>query len=298
MNKRFLRVSVALAFTFIAVRGLYAAEPAATSKRVFMWRIKSTNSTVYLLGSIHVAKPKMYPLDPRIEKAFSNSNVLVVEADASPDKALGLAMQMMAHASYPPGDGLDKHISKELFDTIQTRMATNGIPPEMVKGLKPWFIATTLTIGELSDLGIDPQLGIDLHFLGEAKGKPIVELEGAEAQFTLLDGFTDKEQEEFLKFTLKDDENLAKSVDDIITAWSAGDAKKLDDLIMQSVKDSPGMQALYAKLFDDRNQKMAAKIEDMMKTGKTYFVVVGAGHLVGKTGLLQLLGKNHPVEQM
>jgi len=298
MNKRVLRVSVVFAFVFIAVRASYAVEPAATSKRVFMWRVKSTNSTVYLLGSIHVAKPSMYPLDARIEKAFSNSDVLVVEADASPDKALGLAMQMMTRASYPPDDGLDKHISKDLFDTIETRMATNGIPPAMVKGLKPWFIAMTLTLGELSDLGIDPQLGIDLHFLQKAKGKPIVELEGAEAQFSLLDGFTDKQQEDFLKFTLKDNENIAKSIDEMIAAWSDGDAKKLDDLIMQSVKESPEMQSLYAELFDDRNTKMAAKIEDMMKTGKTYFVVVGAGHLVGKTGLLQLLGKKYKLEQM
>ena len=298
MNKRVLRVSVALAFVVISVHSLFAAEPAATGKRLFMWRVKSTNSTVYLLGSLHVAKPSMYPLDPRIEKAFSSSDVLVVEADASPDKTLGLAMQMMARASYPPDDSLDKHISKEMFETIQTRMATNGIPPAMVKGLKPWFIAMTLTLGELSDLGVDPQLGIDLHFLQKAKGKPIVELEGMEAQFALLDGFTDKQQEDFLKFTLKDNENIAKSIDEMITAWSTGDAKKLDDLIMQSVKESPEMQSLYAKLFDDRNQKMAAKIEDMLKTGKTYFVVVGAGHLVGKTGLLQLLGKNHPVEQM
>jgi uncharacterized protein len=298
MNKRFLHISVALAFVVVAVGGSRAAETAAAGKRLFMWRVKSTNATVYLLGSIHVAMPKMYPLDARIEKAFSNSDVLVVEADASPDKALGLAMQMMTRASYPPDDSLDKHISKELFETIQARMATNGIPPAMVQGLKPWFLAMTLTLGELSDLGIDPQLGIDLHFLQEAKGKPIVELEGAEAQFTLLDGFTDKEQEEFLKFTLKDNENIAKSVDDIITAWSGGDVKKLDDLIMQSVKDSPEMQALYAKLFDDRNKKMATKIEDMLKTNKTYFVVVGAGHLVGKNGLLKLLGKNHAVEQM
>jgi hypothetical protein len=298
MKNRFLNLSAALAFVFVVTIGAGAAEPAATGKRLFLWRIQSTNSTVYLLGSIHVAKPKMYPLDPRIENAFQESSTLVVEADASPDKVLGLAMQMMARVSYPPEDGLDKHISKELFETIQARMATNGIPPEMVKGMKPWFIAMTLTLTELGDLGIDPQQGIDLHFLREAKGKPIIELEGAEAQFTLLDGFTDKEQEDFLKYTLKDNENIAKSVDDMIAAWSDGDAKKLDDLLMQSVKDSPEMQALFARFFDDRNKKMAAKIEELLKTDKTYFVVVGAGHFVGKNGLLQLLGKNHAIEQM
>ena len=298
MKNRLLYLSATLAFAFVVTIGVPAAEPVATAKRLFLWRIKSTNSTVYLLGSIHVAKPKMYPLDPRIEKAFQESSVLVVEADVSPDKALGLAMQIMGRVSYPPDDGLDKHISKELFDTIQARMATNGIPPAMVNRMKPLFLAMTLTLSQLSDLGIDPQLGIDLHFLQEAKGKPIVELEGAEAQLTLLDGFTDKEQEDFLKYTLKDNENIAKNVDDMIAAWSDGDAKKLDDLMMQSAKDSPETQALFVKLLDDRNKKMAIKIEQFLKTDKTYFVVLGAGHLVGKNGLLQLLGKNHATEQM
>ena len=58
------------------------------------------------------------------------------------------------------------------------------------------------------------------------------------------------------------------------------------------------MQSLFVKLFDERNKQMATKIEDLLRTEKTYFVVVGAGHLVGKNGLLQLLGKNHPVQQM
>jgi uncharacterized protein YbaP (TraB family) len=45
-------------------------------------------------------------------------------------------------------------------------------------------------------------------------------------------------------------------------------------------------------------RRWRSKIEELLKTDKTYFIVVGAGHLVGKRGLLQLLGKDHQVEQM
>jgi len=155
-----------------------------------------------------------------------------------------------------------------------------------------------MVLTELQKLGIDPQNGLDLHFLSEAKGKPIVELESAEAQIDLLDGFTDKQQEEFLKYTLKDMDGLAKNVNEIIDAWSAGDAKKIENYLLDPSKDSPEMQTLLVKLFDERNAKMAVKIEELLKTDKTYFIVVGAGHLVGKKGLLQLLGKDHRVEQM
>ena len=290
MNKRILS---ALSLVFLFVVSVRADE-----QRLFLWRIQSGKATAYLLGSIHVAKPAMYPLDAQIERAFGNSNVLVVEADASPDKAMAMAVKMMARAGYPPEDSMDKHVSKDTFEALVARMAKDGMPAAQVKMLKPWFLASMMVLTELQKLGIDPQNGLDLHFLSEAKGKPIVELESAEAQIDLLDGFTDKQQEEFLKYTLKDMDGLAKNVNEIIDAWSAGDAKKIENYLLDPSKDSPEMQTLLVKLFDERNAKMAVKIEELLKTDKTYFIVVGAGHLVGKKGLLQLLGKDHRVEQM
>jgi uncharacterized protein YbaP (TraB family) len=267
----------------------------AANAKLFMWRIQSAAATAYLLGSIHVAKPEMYPLDPQIEKAFRESNVLVVEADASPEKAGAMALQMMMRASYPAGDSLDKHISKELLAAAITK---SGLPEAQVKLLKPWFLAMAVTLIELQKVGIDPQLGLDLHFLQSAKGKPIVELEGTEAQVNLLDGFTDREQEQFLKYSLKDAENIGKHVNEMIAAWNAGDAKKIEDYLSEAANNSPDMQSLLVRLFDERNKQMAVKIEDLLKTRKTYFVVVGAGHLVGKNGLLQLLGKTERIEQV
>jgi uncharacterized protein YbaP (TraB family) len=298
MNKRFVRFTMAVAFLVIAVGGGRAAESAATGKRLFLWRIKSAKSTAYVLGSIHVAKPQMYPLDPRIEKAFQNADVLVVEANASPEKMGGMALQLMMRASYPPEDSLEKHISKDVCDATIARVAKFGLPAAQARQMKPWILGMTITLAELQRLGIDPMYGLDMHFLQTAKDKPITELEGAEEQINLLDGLSDKQQEDFLKYTLKDVDNIARNVDELITSWATGDAKKLEEFVLQAVKESPDLQPLFVKLFDERNKQMAAKIETLLQTGKTYFIVVGAGHLVGKTGLLELLGKNHIVEQM
>ena len=296
MNQRALRITIALAF--VVSLGVRAAESTPTGKKLFLWRIKSAKSTAYLLGSIHVAKPQMYPLDPHIEKAFQGADVLVVEANASPEKMAGTALQMMMRASYPPEDNLEKHISKELFDATISRVAKLGLPAAQARQMKPWLLGMTITLAELQKLGIDPAYGLDMHFLQGAKDKHIEELEGAETQLNLLDGLSDKQQEDFLKYTLKDVDNIARHVDDMIASWTSGDAKKLEAFLLQSVQDSPDLQPLFVKLFDDRNKAMAAKIETLLKTGKTYFIVVGAGHLVGKTGLLQLLGKTCQVEQM
>ena len=113
----------------------------------------------------------MYPLDAQIERAFSSSDVLVVEADASPDKAMALAVKMMAGASYPLEDSLEKHISKDTFDAVVARLAKDGMPAAQAKMLKPWFLASMITLTELQKLGIKPEKGLDMHFLAAAKGK-------------------------------------------------------------------------------------------------------------------------------
>jgi len=58
------------------------------------------------------------------------------------------------------------------------------------------------------------------------------------------------------------------------------------------------MLPVYEKLLYERNNTMATRIEGFLKAGGRYFVVVGAGHLVGKKGIIELLKKKgYPVEQ-
>jgi len=59
------------------------------------------------------------------------------------------------------------------------------------------------------------------------------------------------------------------------------------------------MNSIYEKLIYERNRNMVSKIEEFLRTKETYFVVVGAGHLVGKKGIIEMLkGKRYPVEQL
>ena len=59
------------------------ARASAQEGKSFLWRVRSNTSTLYLLGSIHFLKQENYPLNPGIEKAFAQSNFLVVEANIS-----------------------------------------------------------------------------------------------------------------------------------------------------------------------------------------------------------------------
>ena len=115
------RVRALCAIVFFAWTVL--AWSASAGDRVSLWEVKSDTATVYLLGSVHVARSDIYPLDGRIEKAFQTSQVLVVEANML-DQRADQAMHMMATAAYPPGDSVDKHISKEVYDRTEIGRAS------------------------------------------------------------------------------------------------------------------------------------------------------------------------------
>ncbi|MGH7820988.1 MAG: TraB/GumN family protein, partial [Candidatus Binatia bacterium] len=156
--------------------------------------------------------------------------------------------------------------------------------------------AMTITMMELKSLGIVAENGIDLHFLGRARGeKKIVELESAESQLELLSSFDGRQQQLFLEYTLRDVANLEKNFRDMFAAWRRGDAARLEELLKEPLRQSKEIVPIYRRLLDDRNVEMAEKIERYLKTDDTYFVVVGAGHLVGEKGLLRLLSRKYGV---
>jgi uncharacterized protein YbaP (TraB family) len=271
----------------------------AQDGKVFGWKVKSPTATAYLIGSIHLAKPDLYPLDPRLENAFGSAGALVVEVDVTAGGA-ELAQQVMVKAAYPAGDSIDQHVSQELLQKADTQLQKSGMMLPMFAQFKPWFVAQTVLLMELQRLGFSPTNGIDIYFLGKAKGKKkILEFETADFQIDMLNGLSDREQELFLLYTLKDIDNTEKHVNEIFAAWKQGDAARMEKFLTESIKETPELQAVYRKIVDERNVTMAKKVDAFLKTNDTYFIVVGSAHLVGDNGILNLLKKaGHTIEPL
>jgi len=67
---------------------------------------------------------------------------------------------------------------------------------------------------------------------------------------------------------------------------------------MKRLKEDQRVYPFYEKFLYRRNQDMVSKIESYLKTGGTYFVVIGAAHLIGEKGIIQILkAKGHKVQQ-
>ena len=85
-----------------------------------------------------------------------------------------------------------------------------------------------------------------------------------------------------------------------MSAWKSGDMKRIEAVMLtDQLNENPEFSALFKRLFDDRNTMMTQKIEQMLKKTKNYFVVVGAGHLVGEEGIVSLLKRHgYKIDQL
>lgn len=286
---RLLLVIYALLFVCFVLSGQDAL---CQSRKSFLWKIQSKANTVYVLGSLHFSKREIYPLREEIENAFDQSDFLVVEANVN-DIRKADVQKLVETAFYPANDTLEKHLSPETYERVKKEMAGLGIPTELINKQKPWFLAMTLVALESIKLGLDPKLGIDMHFLSKAEGKKkILELESLDYQISVLSGLSDKDQESFLLYTLRDLNILEQELDKMIRAWTSGDTKTMESLMTKGVLEDKSLSSIYEKLIDERNKKMASKIENFLKAKETYFIIVGAGHLVGNEGVIELLKRD------
>lgn len=265
-------------------------EPEAQKEgKSFLWKVQYATNTAYLLGSIHVAKNDLYPLDEKIEKAFDGSNILAVEADINRTDLLQ-QLSLMGKGLYPPDETSENHLSSGTFELIKQILADFGMDINLMKNCKPWFLAIQLENIVLLRLGFDPMAGIDMHFLQKAEGaKKVVELESVEYQIDLFDSLTDKEQEALLLSTLADVKVIEQEINRIVEMWKMGDAQGLESILQKGLSAHPDTLSLYNKVLFERNKNMADKIEGFLKNENTYFVVVGAAHLVGEKGIVQIL---------
>lgn len=264
----------------------------------FIWEVQSEKTTVYILGSIHVAKPSLYPLSDPIENAFDKSSKLVLEINPLTVDNARVQEMIVQDGLYPDGDSIKNHIKPEVLDMLDNYLKKEHMTVEMVQNMKPGLLAITLSMYQMTSLGYSSKHGIDNYFVKKSNGKKeILELETIEDQIALLLNMPDGNL--FLKYTLMEIHNIEKYLEQIVEKWKKGDSKGLYEFILEPYENDTRLKLILDKLFFERNLNMASKIKNYLNTEDKYFIVVGAGHLVGDRGIINLLrNANYKIKQL
>lgn len=276
-----------------------SASSSLAAERGLWYVVRSKTATAYLVGSVHVGRADFYPLPATLEKSFAAAGPLVMEIDPDKMNAPDVQQRTLGLALYPEGDSLRNHVKPETYRRAVAGAGRLGLPEQVLSRFKPWMLAVTLQVFCFQQAGLSPDYGIDRYLArrGKELGKPLVELESVDAQMALMNGFSSAESEDFLLGTL-DDLDDGAAIDAMIGSWETGDAAGLEAAIMKPLQEHPETAPIYEKLFFNRNRAMAAGIERLMAERQRPFVVVGAGHLVGKRGIVAILrSKGYQVEQ-
>jgi len=249
-------------------------------------------ATLYLGGSMHALQSTDYPLPNAYNRAFSASSQLVFEDD--PKAGLQAAKALVRAGTYPRSDSLKNHVDPRTYEYMRRFFALINVPEDKFAKIRPWLIDVML----LSPSFENWQLGIERFLARRAKAnsKSVSGLESPKEHNAVFVDLTDREAEALLLILFINAGRGESRGSKIVDAWRHGDADTIDRMSRESFSDFPllGKRLIYV-----RNRNWIPRIEGYLRSGKTCFVVVGAGHMGGPDGLLALLrARGYTVEQL
>jgi uncharacterized protein len=253
-----------------------------------VWAIHGDHNTVYLAGSVHLLKAEDSSLPPGFERAYKGSKAIVMELAIDKIDPMATAQWMMENGMLKEGTTLRAEIGDERYGRVSKEAARLGIPMEAADMLQPWVLGLQLVEMQYMQLGFDPQKGVEqqLEHKAQADGKPISGLETMDEQLGVLQGMSKSDQARFLDMTVTEMHDVEGETQSVVTAWRSGDAAKLAALLSDEYRSFPN---LYKALVTERNKRWVPQIEKLLHGNQDVFVVVGALHLVGDGGLLELM---------
>jgi hypothetical protein len=278
-------------FIFLCLFILTAQVTQASQTKHLLWEVTSPTNTVYIAGSVHLLKEGANPLSAVYEQAFSKTKKLVLEVDPALMNQPTTQQMTLAKALYPVGRSLKKSIPKKTFYLVNETAKTLGVNMEALNQYKPWFVAITLTTLQFQKLGFNPEYGVDVYFYKKAQqtGKQVVGFETPEFQINLFADMPSKTQNKLLLQTLEDMNIMENEFTSLISAWENGDLTQLEKILLESFNGYP---EIFENIIAKRNRNWEKRIKTILNGSEPCFIVVGAGHLLGKKGLINLLAKH------
>lgn len=256
-----------------------------------LWLVKGNHNTVYLLGSVHALKGDDSALPPEALSAYASAKALVMEINPVDTGANILNGSVLDLETLPAGQTLAAALGPDVYSEFAAHVKRLGLDPEFLSHFQPWFAAMMLNQLELAKLGFDSGAGVD-HQLAEralTDHKKIIGLETIEEQMEIFAHLSLEDQRQYMMYSLSDLADASGRLDAVVSAWRRGDTKGLEQLLSEGLKQSPD---LYRKLTTDRNRKWLPAITRLLNDDHDYLVVVGALHLVGKDGIVNLLQRH------
>lgn len=258
--------------------------------RPAIWMVKDADTTIYMLGTVHLMRPNVEWKTGPVKRAYDASSEVVLEM--IPPSDAEMQQLMMAKGVDRDGPPLTQKLDAPTRAKYEAAMGKYGLPVAQFEMMQPWLVATVLGVTQWVKEGFDPNSGVDKKIKDAAQkdGKKLVGLETAEQQLGFLADMPEPLQIRFLASGLEDMDKGKEMIDRMMAAWTEGKPDDLAKLMNEGMDKVPEVNKI---LLADRNGRWAEWIDQRMKQPGTVFMAVGAGHLAGKDSVQDYLAKKN-----
>lgn len=291
----------------------------------YLWKVEGENAELYLNGTIHIVPKNFFPLKDEIMDSFNKCKNLIVEVtdlDINVN-TIKITDDIINNKDYiyEDGDSLYNHFPKEQIIRLRKYFVNNDLcSPAIEKKfykLKPFVINSLLFNMLFKKANLDQEnIGLDFFFIRKAKemNKNIMGLETKEFQEDLLNKVlnnTPMDKTNKTDITNETYNNSKIPNSEIFNIFDKGMYFKLKKFEAVSwflkncakfVVKKYSMESNIKKekiktgaqkdiLFDNREKEMFKKIENLLQNNDSYFVAVGAAHLLEDGSIIDRLDK-------
>lgn len=275
----------------ISSLGAFSQEKNKADFNTLLWRISGNGlqQPSYLFGTIHMVCSEDAVLSDSLKAAIGNSDEIYFEVDMDNlFEMLGVMKKMKMRNDTTLADLLDKadyEKVKKYFEQNETLL-----PFSILETYKPLLAASMLMEGSTTCESPEPMEEV---IMKEAKssGKKIRGLETMAYQMSIFDTIPYKMQAmqlvDYVDNAGKEDTIENKEYDNLMEAYREQDLSKLEELTKTT---DLGIANFTDILLYNRNKNWVEELKTILPD-HSLIIAVGAGHLPGDKGVINLLRK-------
>lgn len=261
-----------------------------------LWSIvkPGEQDTSYLFGSIHISDERVFNVNKYFNRVFDKAELVALELNLDSINTFDMLNYIMMDSSLT----LKKIMPPAKYDYVKKYFEEKlGQPIQFVERFQPIYTSTILQTGESDSKTSGKSLDETIFINAKKANKKVIGLEKASEQIAAFSSFPYRTQADILYHTVKDlsENKPTNSMEELILLYIKQDLKGLNEEINQySFENDPSLQkfaeVLNQKLIIERNSKMLQRSIPLVKKNRT-LIVVGAAHLPGNNGLIELYRK-------
>ncbi|QPC86034.1 polysaccharide biosynthesis protein GumN [Mesorhizobium sp. NBSH29] len=262
-----------------------------------LWKIEKNGAVSYLFGTMHVSDPRVTDVSSATQAAFDGAAILVVESTDALDasKLNSVLLQHPELTMFTDGTTLRSLLPASEVAVVERALDARGIPLASVSKMKPWMLSAMLALSacELDrQAGGSPVLDKKLATDAQAQGKTIEGLETALSQLQAMASLPMELHVKGLIDSLKLGDRMDDVTETMVVLYTKGATGTFWPFMKATVPDADveGFKLFEETMVNARNRVMVDNAIPILDRSNA-FLAIGALHLPGPDGLIELLRK-------